>query len=77
MLFFEFVRNSIRIIKPVVFMPDNKPAFYNAWSSIMSLTPKQFLCTWHVLRNWSKNLLKIKFQDKKIVSFQDIKILII
>ena len=48
MLFFESLRNSIGIIKPVVFMSDDEPAFYNAWSSIMGPTSKQLLCTWHV-----------------------------
>jgi len=50
MLFIESVRNAIGIIKPVVFMLENRPAFHNVWSSIMSLlslTPKQLLCTWH------------------------------
>ncbi|XP_060872012.1 uncharacterized protein LOC132946166 [Metopolophium dirhodum] len=75
-LFFESVRSSIGIIKPSVFMSYDEPAFYNAWSFIMGPTPKQLLCTWHVLRNWSKNLSKIKSQDKKIVVFKSLKALL-
>jgi len=57
-------------------MSDDEPAFYNAWSSIMGPNPKQLLCTWHVLRNWSKNLSKIKSQDKKILVFKSLKALL-
>jgi len=57
-------------------MSDDEPEFYNAWSSIMGLTPKQLLCTWHVLRNWSKNLSKIKSQDKKSLVFKTLKALL-
>jgi len=57
-------------------MSDDEPAFYNAWSSIMGPTPKQLSCTWHVFRNWSKNLSKIKSQDKKSLVFKILKALL-
>ncbi|KAE9539610.1 hypothetical protein AGLY_004862 [Aphis glycines] len=53
-----------RTINPSIFMSDDEPAFYNAWSSVMGPVEKQLLCTWHVLRNWSKNLNKIHSHDK-------------
>jgi len=72
-MLFESVRNSIGIIKPSVFMSDDEPAFYKAWSSIMGPTPKQLLRTWHVLRKSFKN----KIIGQKNFSFQNIKSLII
>lgn len=33
------------------------------------------LCTWHVLRNWFKNLNKINIQDKKDLVFKTLKAL--
>lgn len=53
--YFQCIKNSIGNITVAVFMSDDEPAFYNAWSEIMGPAKKQILCTWHVLRNWMKN----------------------
>lgn len=71
MLFFESIRSSIEIIKPSVFMLDEQ-VFYNAWNTV-SLTLKQLLCTWYVLKNCSKNLFKNKILGQECFGFQDIK----
>jgi hypothetical protein len=57
-LFFECIQRAVGLIKANVFMFDNEPTFYNVWELIMGPISKQLLCTWHVLRNWSKNLSK-------------------
>lgn len=75
-LFFESIKCTVGIIKPSIFMSDDEPAFYNAWSLVMGQVPKQLLCTWHVLRNWSKNLTKIKSSDKKVLVFKTLKALL-
>jgi len=57
-------------------MSDDEPAFYNAWNCVMGSVEKQLLCTWHVLRNWSKNLNKIHSHDKKTIVFKTLKALL-
>jgi len=65
-LFFKSVKKLIGVIKSYVFMSDDEPEFYNAWCSVMGPVLKQLLCTWHVLRNWNKNLSKIYCHAKKL-----------
>ncbi|XP_022172436.1 uncharacterized protein LOC111035218 [Myzus persicae] len=72
-LFFECIQRAVGLIKANVFMSDDEPAFYNAWQSIMGPVSKQLLCTWHVLRNWSKNLSKIHSQEKKSMVYKTLK----
>lgn len=40
-------------------MSNDAPEYYNAWVNIMEQPEHQLLCTWHIDRNWRKNLQKI------------------
>jgi len=72
-LFFKSVKKLVGIIKSYVFVSDDDLAFYNAWCSVMGPVLKQLLCTWHVLRNWNKNLSKIDCHRKKAIIFKTLK----
>ncbi|KAE9521292.1 hypothetical protein AGLY_018311 [Aphis glycines] len=61
--YIQCIKNTIGTINSFIFMSDDEPAFYNAWCSVMGFTNKQLLCTWHILRNWVKNLNKINDPD--------------
>jgi len=74
--YFQCIKNAIGNITAAVFMSDDEPAFYNAWSEIMGPANKQILCTWHVLRNWMKNLNKIHSNEKKTIVFKTLKSLL-
>ncbi|XP_044749811.1 uncharacterized protein LOC123310409 [Coccinella septempunctata] len=64
-LMFSKIREEINVIAPKVFMSDMAESFYNAWTEVMGVPEKRLFCTWHVLRAWKKNLVKIKSKDKQ------------
>lgn len=74
--YFQCIKNVTGKITSNVFMSDDEPAFYNAWNAVMGSVEKQLLCTWHVLRNWTKNLSKIKCNEKKTIVFKTLKALL-
>uniref|UniRef100_A0A8D9BAW8 MULE transposase domain-containing protein n=2 Tax=Cacopsylla melanoneura TaxID=428564 RepID=A0A8D9BAW8_9HEMI len=55
-LFFKKVKERVGILKPEVFMSDDDPAYYNAWTSVMGPAQNQLLCAWHVIQNFKKNI---------------------
>jgi hypothetical protein len=55
-LFYSQVRGAVGTITADVFMSDDDPAFYNAWERVMGAAQRRLLCTWHVDKNWRKNL---------------------
>lgn len=71
--YFQCIKNTIDTINSFIFMSDDELAFYNAWCSIMGCAVKQLLCTWHILRNWVKNLNKINGNEKKKIIFKTLK----
>ncbi|KAE9523181.1 hypothetical protein AGLY_016414 [Aphis glycines] len=71
--YIQCIKNTIGTINSFIFMSDDEPAFYNAWCSVMGFTNKQLLCTWHILRNWVKNLNKINGNEKKNIVFKTLK----
>uniref|UniRef100_A0A6P7FSL1 Uncharacterized protein LOC114332217 n=1 Tax=Diabrotica virgifera virgifera TaxID=50390 RepID=A0A6P7FSL1_DIAVI len=74
-ILFECIKSKVGTLKPEVFMSDDAQQFYNAWKNVMGEVSHQLLCSWHVLRNWSKNLNKITSQDKREIVFKTLKIL--
>ena len=46
-----------------VFMSDDEPALYNAWSS-MGQPGIKLLCSWHVLKNWKHHLAGLSKETK-------------
>ncbi|KAF0761691.1 SWIM-type domain-containing protein [Aphis craccivora] len=74
--YFQCIKNVTGNITANVFMSDDELAFYNAWNAVMGPTEKQLLCTWHVLRNWTKNLSKIQCNEKKTIVFKTLKALL-
>ncbi|XP_022169811.1 uncharacterized protein LOC111033408, partial [Myzus persicae] len=59
-VFFSKIKEVVGCLAPSVFMSDDAPAFWNAWTKTMSPTPKfHLLCKWHIDNNWRKNLKKI------------------
>jgi len=58
--FLEKVRTAIGgPVDGAIPMTDDAPAYANAWRRIMGPPDHHILCTWHIDRNWRKNLSKI------------------
>jgi len=76
-LFFSQIKSKVGVIEPQVFMSDDAPAYYNAWSIIMGDVPHRLLCTWHVDRNWRKKLCEIKGgPEKKSLVYKTLRVLL-
>jgi len=59
-VFLEKARTAIGgPVKGDTLMTDDAPAYVNAWRSIMGPPDHHILYTWHIDRNWRKNLYKI------------------
>ena len=54
--FFALLRKATGVFTVKTFMTDDFPAFANAWSLAMVPPSNILLCTWHVLRAWTKNI---------------------
>lgn len=54
---FEALRKVSKISKVNVFMSDDYPAYYNAWIEVFQEPSHRLLCTWHVIRNWTRHSL--------------------
>jgi len=60
-VFLENVRTAIGgSVSGALLMTDDTPAYVNAWRSVMGSPEQHILSTWHVDKNWRKNLAKIK-----------------
>lgn len=76
-LFFDKIKKKVGYICTRIFMSDDAPAFYNAWLCIMGNVEHRLLCTWHVDKNWRKNLNKIcGGQEKKILVYKTLRALL-
>jgi len=59
-VFLKNVRTAIGgSVNGALLMTDDSPAYVNAWRSVMGPTDHHILSTWHIDRNWKKNLAKI------------------
>ena len=68
-VFFKSVRTRIgENLKPLFFMSDDYPAYFNAWIKIMTpeVPPKKLLCAWHVDKNWREALSKIECKKGEV-----------
>lgn len=75
--FFNVVKSKVGQIQSKVFMSDDAPAFYNAWSSVMGAVTHKLLCTWHIDRNWRQNLNKISgVTEKKAIVYKTLRVLL-
>lgn len=61
--FFASIRSKAGQIPANVFMTDNAPSFYDAWSEVMGPPQHQMLCECHVDENWCESINKY-MQDK-------------
>jgi len=59
------LKEVVGSFRPLVFMSDDAPAFYNAWSSVMGPVDKCLLCTWHVDRAWNGKLCSVRDAEKR------------
>ncbi|XP_025415308.1 uncharacterized protein LOC112687015 [Sipha flava] len=76
-LFFSQMKSKVGVIEPEVFMCNDAPAYYNAWSIVMGDVPHRLLCIWHVDRNWRKHLCKIKRRaEKKFLVYKTLRVLL-
>ena len=57
--FFQSVKDISLIERSKVFMTDDFPAYYNAWCKVFQPSDHRLLCSWHVIRNWTKNMMSI------------------
>jgi hypothetical protein len=60
---FQKLRERVGGILCRIFMSDDEPALYNAWT-IMGTVEKKLLCCWHVKRNWKKHLTGLDVATK-------------
>ena len=75
--FFHTIVNNVGPIKASVFMSDDDPIFYNAWSNIMPKPQHNLLCAWHVDRSWRKQLQKVKgTQENKSQVYKCVRLLL-
>lgn len=74
-LFFSLIKERTGNVTPKAFMTDDFPAFYNAWEEVMGSPCNRLLCSWHVLRSWTKNLSKIKDSDARTKCYDSLKML--
>lgn len=65
--FFQLLKQKVGCIESEVFMSDDAPEFFNAWSHVMVPPKHQLLCVWHVDRNWRTNI------SQKIRGDQEVK----
>lgn len=63
--FFLAVKSRIGVLGVKIFMSDAESAFYNAWCNVMKPARKQLLCHWHIHKNWTENISKVKDQRKR------------
>jgi len=71
--FFQLIISKCEINTcPNVFMSDDFPAFYNAWSSVLENVLHHLICVWHVKRAWAKNLNKIASLEKRNLVLADL-----
>ena len=58
--FLDSIKKRTGNLEPKKFMTDDAAAYWNAFQSTMNCEKTQhLLCTWHVDKNWRKNLMKI------------------
>ncbi|XP_074604044.1 uncharacterized protein LOC141857445 [Brevipalpus obovatus] len=57
--FFEALKSCCNVKTPKVFMTDDCSTYHNAWTEVFGSPENKLLCTWHVMKNWNKHLLKI------------------
>ncbi|XP_026464645.1 uncharacterized protein LOC113367234 [Ctenocephalides felis] len=70
-IFFEEIYKVVGILKTKVFMTDDAPAYFNAWSSVMGVPQHKLLCSWHVSRSWKRSVSnKILNREKREVIYQ-------
>ena len=63
--FFTTVKEIGKIQKSRIFMTDDYPAYYNAWCQVFEAPDHRLLCSWHVIRNWTKNLMNVSDIDTR------------
>ncbi|XP_065223302.1 uncharacterized protein LOC135847677 [Planococcus citri] len=62
---FSKIRDKVGTITAKVFMSDMATHFYNAWETVMGSTTFRLYCSWHVLKAWNDNLVKVKDDAKR------------
>ena len=56
--FIAAIREAIGDVKVRLFVADDANNFYNAWPSYFPVPDSKLICSWHVDKNWQKNLQK-------------------
>ena len=76
-IFMQSLRDSCGIdFKINIFMSDMANNFYNAWCDTFSKPIHRLYCSWHVDRNWRKNIFKyIKAQEDQYYAYAYLKTL--
>lgn len=64
-IFFHHIASSVGPIQPNVFMSDRSTELYKAWVETMLPAHRQLFCTWHVLRDWKNNAVRITNEEKR------------
>lgn len=65
-----------------VFMSDDASQYFNSWKSAFCdptdnvPQPKKLLCTWHVLRNWRKQILAMVQKDNVVLVWSGLAIIL-
>ncbi|XP_074604061.1 uncharacterized protein LOC141857461 [Brevipalpus obovatus] len=70
---FQALKKVTTISSVNVFMSDDYPAYYNAWIEVFHKPSNRLLCTWHVLRNWTKKSpSKVSNKEERQVIMNDL-----
>ena len=62
--FIAAISEAIEDIKVRVFMSDAANNFYNAWILSFPVPYPKLICSWHVDKNWQKNLQHVSTQEE-------------
>ncbi|XP_074604017.1 uncharacterized protein LOC141857426 [Brevipalpus obovatus] len=70
--FFRALKESCNVPRCKIFMSDDAPAYYNAWTEVFEPPLHRLLSIWHVFRNWNKHSLQISDIAKRKELMADI-----
>ena len=74
-VFLQVVKEAIGYpLHDVVLMTDDTEVYSNAWNAVMGKPAHRLLCTWHIDRDWRKNLKCVKGDsDFKAVIYKTVR----
>ncbi|KAF6201536.1 hypothetical protein GE061_003927 [Apolygus lucorum] len=73
-IFFSYIQKLCGEINCNVFMTDTTELYFRAWCKTIGTPVHRFFCSWHVEKDWKKNLNKVEGdQSLKILVYEKIR----